>query len=265
MRMLWKKGCAVILTVVIFSLFLTLVDHLAGSQGGSMPLEESQAILSTISRQYSQALSDAVADLFYDSDYSVFVSDRTTFRSYKSVGGRQSWPISNADRTGHSVIDRGETVDWGRGSLGCMAYAFFFAYSVYGDDQSRDESEKVYVDRKDPRTWQDFEILIESQAQPGEHLRAYSYSNHRRLEHSMVFLCTGKMGNQRGFYAADYSGGCVIDKQTNQWVFRPSKDRYSIRFYTYKSFAKTWGDRRWFVYNTYENSQYADAPGETAA
>ena len=253
----WRSVGGLFAAAFLFTLFLTLLDHLVNSRADSMPLAESQEILKTIAVRYSPEIADAAADLFYDSDYSVFVSDRTSFRSYESTGGRQSWPISNADPGGYLVVDRGKTVNWGRGSRGCMAYAFFFAYSVYGNISSRNLSEEIYVDEKDPKTWQALEALLETQAQPGEHLRAHAASDHRLLEHSMVFLCTGKKGNQRGFYAADYSGGCIIDPKTNQYVFDPDADYYRIRFYTYKAFAKRYGGRSWYLFNTYETAASA--------
>ena len=223
----------------------------------SMPMDESQAILDTIAEEYSPELSDAIADLFYDSDYSIFIDDGTTFRSYKSVGDQKSWPVSNEDWFVRQVTDRGRTVTWDASSKGCAAYARFFAYSVYGNISSRNLSEEIYVDEKDPKTWQALETLLETQAQPGEHLRAHAASDHRLLEHSMVFLCTGKKGNQRGFYAADYSGGCIIDPKTNQYAFDPDADYYRIRFYTYKAFAKRYGGRSWYLFNTYETAASA--------
>ncbi|MBE7016309.1 MAG: VWA domain-containing protein, partial [Ruminococcaceae bacterium] len=215
----------------------------------TLPQATGQKILDTITSEYSQELSDAIKDLMYNSDYSDIVSDGTTMRNYYSNGNSKSWPASNADDYISSVVDRGETVDWGWGSAGCMSYACFFSYSVYGTMGKKDD-EKVYLDKNDSQTWDNLKNYIARKVQPGEHLRSSDQP------HSVIYLCDAVENNQQGFYIAEYWGGAKKN-ENKQYVFNADSDQYYVRFYTYEGFAKAYSGKSWAVYNAYENSSYA--------
>lgn len=211
--------------------------------------EKVQTILDTISNEYSQGLSDEIKDLIYDSDYSDIISDKTTLRNYYSNGNSKSWPISNADAYGKSVVDRGVTVNWGWNCAGCMSYAHFFAYSVFGTIGAKDP-ESVYLDKNDPQSWDNLKTYIGTKVQPGEHIRINN-------KHSVIYLCDGVENGDEGFYIAEYWGGAKKDANDN-YVFNKDNDQYYIKFYTYASFASAYSGRDCFVYNAFESSAYKD-------
>lgn len=235
----------VVLTMLM-SLFININVNAA-----TYTLSETTAnyILDTISSEYSQELSDEIKDLMYDSDYSDIISDKTTLRNYSTNGNTKSWPISNADNYGTFVVDRGETVNWGWGSAGCMSYACFFTYSIYGTIGAKN-SESIYLDKNDSQTWENLKSYIDENVQPGEHLRI-------NKRHSVIYLCDGNENGAEGFYIAEYWGGAKKD-ENGIYRFNEKNDQYYINFYTYESFVKAYSGYTCFVYDAYENSVYKD-------
>lgn len=245
-----KKILAIILAVVMVCSTMVLF---ASAKTYSFPKNTTSTILNSISSKYSSELSAEIADLLYDSDYSDFVSDKTTLRNYETNGNKKSWPISNADSYGKSVVDRGEKVEWGWGSAGCMSYACFFTYSVYGTIGTSDE--KITLDKGDSSNLKNY--LIE-RAQPGEHIRV---SN----PHSVIFLDFGTENGKEGFYFCEYWGG-ASKNNNGKYVFNAKNDQYYVRFISYDDFASKYNENTMYIYNAYESSDFAtDTDDDTNA
>ena len=245
--------------LLCFCMVLTLAGGLAPTaQATSYSFGKAPEILNTIATGYSQKLSDAIKDLIYDSDYSDLLPQHdttgTTLRSYDTFGD-WAWPITNADKFDSSVVDRGRKVNWGWGSAGCMSYAQFFTYSVYGTIGKKGASVKLNKDNVQP-----LKDFLANYVQPGEHLRTNDQP------HSVIYLCDGTENGQAGFYIAEYWGGAKKDSSGN-YVRSAESDQLYLRFYTYEAFAEKYNGKTWSVYDSYETSDYANespAPGTPA-
>lgn len=242
-----------LLLSVMLSCFSVLTVNAATYK---MSSQTSQGILDTITSKYSKRLSDSISDLFYNSDYSVFMpGDKQTFRNYYSNGNSKSWPASNADNYIYSVKDRGNLVNWGWGSAGCMSYSNFFAYSIYGTmGKSLKDTELVSLSFGNESV---LKTYLKNHANPGEHIRIAKYNSDNKMYgvHSVNYLCDAIVNNEEGFYIAEYWGGAKKNEQ-KVYVYNEDNDQYYIKFYTYKSFIEKYLDAVCYIYDAYETSDY---------
>lgn len=246
----FKKVLAIILAVVIACSTMVVIANAAVY---NFSKSTTSTILNNISSNYSSKLSAEISDLFYNSDYSDFMSDQTTLRNYETNGNKKSWPISNADSYGTYVYDRGEKVNWGWGSAGCMSYACFFTYSVYGSIGASDE--KITLNKNDSSNVRDY---LTAKAQPGEHIRVSK-------PHSVIFLDFGTEGGKDGFYFCEYWGGGARNSN-GKYVFSQSSDQYYVRFISFDDFASKYNGYTMYIYNAYESSSFAtDTDDDTNA
>ncbi len=246
-----KKHLKTIISLFLAIVMFTMVFPYASAI--EYPETKLQTILNSIKTDYSQSLKDKISDLIYDSDYSDIISS-PTLRCYATNGNSKSWPISNADSYGVSVTDRGNIVKWGWGSAGCMSYACFFTYSVYGSIGTT--TEKVNLNDSNIEKVKE---LFTLNAQPGEHIRINN-------KHSIIFLNYGNdpSTNEEGFYYCEYWGGGSYDSNTKTWSFSSTNDQYNISFVSYSNFIKKYKGIDFYIYNAYESSSFAtDTNNET--
>lgn len=256
-----RRILSFILTLSILVSAIAGLTISASATAYSFSSEKAGQILDQIATEYSSSLRDAISDLFYDSDYSDFLNYTSTLRSYETLGNVKAWPITNADSYGSSVMDRGEKVNWGWNCKGCMSYAVFFSYSVYGTFGTK-SAEKVTLNPDDTTALKDY---LAANVQPGEHFRYERYNSDGVCisAHSVIYLADGVENNKEGFYIAEYWGGGKYDDAQKKWAYSTSSDQFYIRFYSYSEFAKKYNGDTWFVYNAYESSDYANEAPET--
>ena len=235
-----KKKISLIVTICVLIVFAVPVHATK-----SVDIGTTNYVLNQISKNYSQNLKNAISDLMFDSDYSLFMSDKTTLRSYEANGNVKSWPYSNADSYGTSVVDRGQTVNWKWGGAGCFSYARFFEYSVYGSLGSQNFN-KIYLNKYSQTSAEELKQYIHNYVQPGEHLRVDNW-------HSVVFLCND--ADDTGFYIAEYWGGAKKDN-SGYYYYSAENDQYNLQFYTYQGFVDAYSGAYCFVYDAYESSAY---------
>ncbi len=221
-----KRLLSLLLSVVMLAGLLTV-------QASALEFSKGDQVLAGIEAAYSAQMREKIQDLFYSSDYSDFLSDKSTLRSCAETGVK-SFPIANGDKLASSVVDRGVTVDWGWRSAGCFAYAQFFSYVVYGSIGAKDAG--ITVDKNDSAALAEY---LKKNAQPGEHIRI-------KDQHSQVFLLNGTEKGKDGFYYADYWGGRT-----------QAKDQYRVAFRSYDSFVKKYDGKHVYLYNAYETSEFA--------
>lgn len=231
-----KKTLAVILTVLTILSTVFTVAYAANIY--KVNTGTVNGVINKIGNEYSTELSNKISDLVFNSDYSDVISDRVTLRSTASIG-RQAWPITNNDYFGTAVIDRGNTVNWRYYSAGCMSYACFFSYSVYGTVGARN-AETVYLNGSNGSYVKDY---LNRFAQPGEQIRIDN-------THSIVYLTATEDGN--GFYYCEYWGGN-----------NPDWDQFYIDSITYDAFSAKYNGKNMFVFDAYETSEVATSTTST--
>lgn len=237
--------------LLVVSMTLLLIPSTALQiEAATYTCKNAAAILDTIATTYSVELSNAIADLFYASDYSDITDNNGTLRNYYTKNSK-SWPITNADSYGTSVYDRGKQVRWNWPSKGCYSYACFFEYCVYGTvgTQSNKSGVTVALSKNDASTWQELKEFLLNYVQPGEHFRIDG-------KHSVIFLCMGTENGKEGFYIAEYWGGGK--KVNDTYNFNISNDQYYIRFWSFEDFTKKYLGKTCFVFNAYETSDYVN-------